>query len=156
MLSHVKVLKRGRPGSAKYRAAIKALGLVQESKADTSKEKVTTGNPKERSGVCFGFRDKGECKYGSKCRYIHDQAQIGKAQEEKASPDMFSVNLASGSREAQNPSNEGDFQHIDSYNDVFWDAEDRTQDHHDGYRGSEIQFRDEESPARVNMHSASK
>ena len=67
LLRHVKVLKRGRPGSAKYRAAIKALDLRQESKANTSKAKATTGDPKERSGVCFGFRDKRECKYGSKC-----------------------------------------------------------------------------------------
>ena len=34
LLCHVKVLKRGRPGSAKYRAAIQALALKQDTKAD--------------------------------------------------------------------------------------------------------------------------
>ena len=51
LLRHVKVLKRGRPGSAKYRAAVKALGIGQEPKGDTSRGKVNTADPKERSGV---------------------------------------------------------------------------------------------------------
>ena len=94
LLRHVKVLKRGRPGSVRYKAAIKALGIDQDAKPDIPRRLVPSRDPKERSRVCFTFRDKGKCKFGSNCRYSHDLDLIRKAQEEKASLNVFSVSLA--------------------------------------------------------------
>ena len=63
---------------------------------------------------------------------------------------------ARDSRRDENLANRVDFSHLDSYNDYYSDIEDSTQDHCDGDRGSEIQIRDEESLARIDMFPASK
>ena len=168
LLRHVKVLKRGRPGSVRYRAAIKALGIDQEPKPDILKRKGITKDPKDRSGVCYSFRDKGSCKYGSKCRYSHDPAQIRIAQEEKASLNVFSVNLATDesdslvmakahdSQDARKVANGRDFSIPDPDTDYFYDAEVSDQSHYDEDCGLEIQNRNKESSARIDMLSASK
>ena len=168
LLRHVKVLKRGRPGSVRYRAAVKALGINQDAKQDTPRRKAASRDAKDQSGVCFSFRDKGECKYGSKCRYSHDQAQIRMAQEEKASLNVFSVSLANdesdsslmakarNSQSTRKQSNGRDFDILDPGNDYFYDAEVSDQSHYDEDCGLEIQNRNKESSARIDMLSASK
>ena len=168
LLRHVKVLKRGRPGSVRYRAAIKALGIDQEPKPDILKRKGITKDPKDRSGVCYSFRDKGSCKYGSKCRYSHDPAQIRIAQEEKASLNVFSVNLATDksdssfmtkARDSQNAgkvANGRDSNIQDPDSDCYYDAEISDQDDYGSDCEPETQIRNEESPARIDMFSTSK
>ena len=158
MLRHVKVLKQGRPGSVKYRAAVKALGIGQEPKGDTSRIKVNTADPKERSGVCFSFRDKSECMYGSKCRYSHDQALLS-VFSVSLTNDKSDSSLMSKARDSQSAgkvANDRDFSILDSYNDYYYDVEVSNQNHHDGDCRLEIQNQNEESPARIDMLSASK
>ena len=168
LLRHVKVLKRGRPGSVRYRAAVKALGINQDAKQDTPRRKAASRDAKDQSGVCFSFRDKGECKYGSKCRYSHDQAQIRIAQEEKASLNVFSVNLATDksdssfmtkARDSQNAgkvANGRDSNIQDPDSDCYYDAEISDQDDYGSDCEPETQIRNEESPARIDMFSTSK
>ena len=97
LLPNVKTLTRGRPGSARYRATIKALGLRQDTKADNSKGKTATTDSKDRSGACFAYRDKEECKYGSKCRHSHDKDKICKEQEPKATLSLSFKKISSHS-----------------------------------------------------------
>ena len=168
LLRHVKVLKRGRPGSVRYRAAVKALGINQDAKQDTPRRNAASRDAKDQSGVCFSFRDKGKCKYGSKCRYSHDQAQIRIAQEEKASLNVFSVNLATDksdssfmtkARDSQNAgkvANGRDSNIQDPDSDCYYDAEISDQDDYGSDCEPETQIRNEESPARIDMFSTSK
>jgi len=168
LLRHVKVLKRGRPGSVRYRAAVKALGINQDAKPDTLKRKGITRDPLIRPGVCYSFRDKGSCKYGSKCRYSHDSDQIRIAQEEKASLNVFSVSLATDktdslvmarARDSQNAgkaANDRDSYSQNSSNDCLYNAEVSDQEDYDVDYGSETRIRDEEGSASINMFSASK
>ena len=81
--------------------------------------------------MCFAYRDKGECKYGSKCRYRHDKDKICKEQEPRATLNVFSVNLANDKSDASlmerardgqsagKVANDRDFSTLDSYND-YW------------------------------------
>jgi len=168
LLRHVKVLKRGRPGSVRYRAAVKALGINQDAKPDILKRKGITRDPLIRPGVCYSFRDKGSCKYGSKCRYSHDSDQIRIAQEEKASLNVFSVSLATDksdslvmakARDSQNAvkaANDRDSYNQNSSNDCPYNTEVSDQEDYDVDYGSETRIRDEEGSASINMFSASK
>ena len=81
---------------------------------------------------------------------------------------MFSVSLANDksdsllmakardSQSAGKVANDRDFSILDSYNDYYYDVEVSNQNHHDGDCELEIQNRNEESPARIDMLSASK
>ena len=77
-MKHIKAIKKG---TSRYHAAIKALGFRSEAKPDISKLKTISKEHKDGRGACFSFRDKGECKFGNKCRFSHDPAQIRRARE---------------------------------------------------------------------------
>ena len=94
LLKHIKVLKKGKTGAPKYRTAIKALGFSPDPKLNASKAKSASEDSKKGRGVCFNFRDKGECQFGSKCRFSHASNQINRAKEERVSLNVFTVNLA--------------------------------------------------------------
>ena len=95
LLKHIKVLRKGKPGTPKHRSAIKALGLRSDSTPDASKDKTPSEESKKSRGICFDMRDKGECRRGNKCRFSHDSTQIKTVKEQKASLSVFSVNMAS-------------------------------------------------------------
>ena len=89
------MLQKGKPGTPKHRAAIKAFGLRSDSTLDASKDKTPSKESKKPRGICFDTRDKGECRRGNKCRFSHDSTQIKIAKEQKASLSVFSVNMVS-------------------------------------------------------------
>ena len=71
------------------KAAVKALGLTQEfkRKSDQPKPDGDDGDDSKKAKLtCYSWRDKGKCRYGSKCKFEHEGA--------KATVNAFSVPLA--------------------------------------------------------------
>ena len=76
---------------------------------------------------------------------------------------MFSVSLANDksdsslmakardSQSAGKVANDRDFSILDSYTDYYYDVDVSNQNHHNGDRELEIQNRNEESPARIDI-----
>ena len=122
-LKHIKVLRKGKPGSSKHRAAIKALRLKADSTLDASKDRTTSDETKKHRGVCFDMRDKGECRRGSKCRFSQDTARIKEAKDLKASIKVFSINMATDESDQALMEADHDFQKgVDSKFDLSYNT----------------------------------
>ena len=105
LLKHIKVLRKGKPGSSKHRAAIKALGLKADSTLDASKDRTTSNETKKHRGMCFDMRDKGECRRGSMCRFSHDAEKIKEAKSNlrRSAKELTTNTLVHIAHEIDNP-----------------------------------------------------
>ena len=83
------------------------------------------------------MRDKGECRYGKKCRYSHEPIQVKRARDQKLSLNVFSIDMATDESDltimvANRGNRAGANLDLDPINTVQIDTDDALDDKQDG------------------------
>ena len=160
-LKHRKALRKGFP---RHHTAVNALSYRPEAKHDNLKPRTVLKEHKAGISVCFIYRDKGECRFGNKCHFTHDSAQVSRAKEERASMNVFGVNLPTDESDialmAANRGIPADTNHdLDTSSNTLIDTfDDDFDDNHDEDRDSEDHVRRDggKRAPNINMFTALK